>query len=270
MRKKKRKRVFLRSVFGLLLFLGLIAGIVFLVWTRDLPEVSVLKTQYPVFLRGTQEIRFQKNPPRLWVSLENVSEIAVHAIRLSEDWGFFGHRGIDFHEIKESVKKNLLKGRYARGASTITQQLARNVFLTPEKSLRRKVREIVLARKMERELSKDRILEMYLNVVEWGIGIRGIVQASQLYFEKAPRFLNAKEGAFLAMLLPSPHRYSSSFREGELTPYARKTIRSILRKLFRAGYLTEEAWKREQDRPLGFELEKDELEVAPFYESKTL
>lgn len=264
----RRKKFWLSITFGFLGIIALGSGVLYFV-IEPLPDPGVLKVKYPwltVEENGGVSVVFRNGQPPLWVPLNEMSEMAIQAVRLSEDWGFFGHEGVDFHEIKESFKKNLVEGEYARGASTITQQVARNLFLVKDKTLQRKIREIILAKKMEKILTKNKILEIYLNIVEWGDGVYGIKQASQLYFSKEPWELGAKEGAFLAMLLPSPKRYSESFREGELSPYARKITHSILRKLHRAGYLTEEALNQEERVPLSFEEDRDEL--APYFESE--
>jgi monofunctional biosynthetic peptidoglycan transglycosylase len=117
----------------------------------------------------------------------------------------------------------------------------------------RKVRELWMATKIEKVLGKSRILELYLNIAELGEGIFGVGQASRFYFHKVPSALTAKEGAFLAMLLPSPKKYAISYRHGELTPYARKIIRSILNKMVMAHYLSPEQRDVEWATPLSFE-----------------
>ena len=114
-----------------------------------------------------------------------------------------------------------------------------------------------MASKIEKVLGKPKILELYLNIAELGEGIFGVNQAAHFYFHKTPAELSAKEGAFLAMLLPSPKRYATSFRQGELTPYARKIIRSILNKMVIAHYLTPSERDIEWQTPLGFETKID-------------
>lgn len=186
------------------------------------------------------EIKIQKTRPENWVSLDEISKRAVGAIVVSEDWAFYTHDGYDLNQIRESMEKNIRLHKFARGGSTITQQVARNVYLSQEKSLIRKVRELFVAIALEKTLHKKRILELYLNIAEMGEGIYGIGPASRHYFGKAPSQLNAREGAFLAMLLPSPIKYSVSFRQHELTHYARVTMNSILVKMVQAQYLPAE------------------------------
>ena len=225
---------------------------------KSLPDVTIAKKHYPRIQYNPQDplkanVEWLKYRPRSWVSLKNISPQAVAAIRISEDWGFFQHKGVDLQEIKKSVEKNLKTKQYTRGASTITQQLVKNVFLSQKKTIRRKIREIILARKMEEEFSKYKILEMYLNIVEWGKGLAGIHAAARFYFEKHPSELDAKEGAFLAMLLPSPYRYAKSFRDKKLTPYASKTVNNILYKLVRANVISEQYYEILKNKPLSFE-----------------
>ncbi len=209
-------------------------------------DVRVLKTQYPVMIHRGQEgkgeqpdVKFQATKPDSWVALSDISRLAVGAILVSEDWAFYQHKGFDPKQIREAIQEDLA-GKRTRGASTITQQVVKNVFLTREKTLSRKAKELLLAVKLEELVGKKKILETYLNIAEWGEGIYGIRGAASHYFGKSPSELTAREGAFLAMLLPSPIRYSQSFRDKELTAFARKSIDAILDKMVRANYLTPE------------------------------
>ncbi len=175
-----------------------------------------------------------------WVSLREINYQAMRAIQISEDWMFFAHQGLDFVQLSEAIKETLeSRGRKVRGASTISQQVAKNLFTDKERSLKRKAQELVWTLVMEWKLPKVKILEIYLNIAEMGPGIYGIRQASQYYFQKSPRQLNPREGAFLAMLLPNPKRYSQSFRDKRLTRFARRLVSSILLKLRQEGVLSE-------------------------------
>lgn len=224
---------------------------------RVLTDVGELRTSYPHVIYDAKEktssIEIEKTRPAQWASLGAVSPVAVSAIVLSEDWAFYQHSGFDFEQIWDSFTTNLQKGRFARGGSTITQQMVKNVFLTGQKTIWRKIQEAILAVRVERHLSKKRILEIYLNVVELGPGIYGIGPASYHYFHKSPGELSAKEGAFLAMLLPSPKKYSVSFRKKELTPYARSTVRSIMGKLVATGRLSQAEYEQLNATPFSFE-----------------
>ncbi|MCC6277158.1 MAG: transglycosylase domain-containing protein [Oligoflexia bacterium] len=166
-----------------------------------------------------------------FVSLKDISPYVIGAVIMSEDSAFYSHEGLDYKEIKESLIHDLEQGRFARGASTITQQLAKNVFLNEKKSLFRKGLEVYLALQIEKHFTKGQILTYYLNVVEFDEGVFGVKAASAHYFGKFPSELTAEQGAFLAFLLPNPKKYSQSFRRKQLTPFARKTITAILRKM---------------------------------------
>ena len=221
------------------------------------PRFAALKTEYPhVIYRGPKlpsEIEIKKMPPASWTPLTQISKNAQGAVLVSEDWAFYQHPGYDEKQIREAISDSLEEGRHTRGASTITQQVVRNIYLTKQKSLTRKVRELWMATKIEKILGKKKILELYFNIAEWGEGIFGIGQASHFYFNKSPTELSAKEGAFLAMLLPSPKKYATSFRNKTLSPYARSTVRSIMNKMVQARFLTVEERDQEWAKPLNFE-----------------
>jgi monofunctional glycosyltransferase len=138
-----------------------------------------------------------------WVSLSDVSPYLVCAVVKAEDRGFFRHAGFEWAQVRKALW-GYLSASHANGGSTITQQLARNLFLTPARSLHRKLREALIARRLETALDKRRILELYLNVIEWGDGVWGAKQAARVYFGRSPAELGAFEAAVLASLLPAP------------------------------------------------------------------
>jgi monofunctional glycosyltransferase len=143
-----------------------------------------------------------KNP--FWTPSSSIPQEMKWAVIVSEDANFYRHEGIDVKAIKNALKYDLEKKRLARGASTITQQVAKNLFLTREKSFSRKVKEIIIAKRMEQELTKGRIIELYLNVVELGPMVYGIGQGAHYYFSKSASALTPRECAFLAAMLPGP------------------------------------------------------------------
>ena len=140
-----------------------------------------------------------------WTPSGSIPSELKWAVIVAEDGKFYQHEGIDVKAIKGAIKYDLEKRSFARGASTITQQLAKNLFLTREKTLTRKFKEIILAKRLEHELTKGRILELYLNAVELGPMVYGIGHGAQYYFEKPARDLTPRECAFLAAMLPGPH-----------------------------------------------------------------
>jgi monofunctional glycosyltransferase len=175
-----------------------------------------------------------------YVPLKQISTSLQNAVIVSEDGAFWEHQGIDWVELRKSFETNLEKGRFARGGSTITQQLAKNVYLYPEKSLWRKAKEAIIATRIERQYSKKIILEKYLNVVEFDKGVYGVKQAASHYFDKRPSELTLAESAWLAFLLPNPRKYSASFHRDQLSPFALKQMLEIIDRLARYKKISEE------------------------------
>jgi monofunctional biosynthetic peptidoglycan transglycosylase len=170
--------------------------------TRDPAETAVMRQR-------REEARKAKRPYRVartFVPLSRVSRYLLQAVIASEDQKFFGHEGIDWQAIQESVETNARKGRSARGGSTITQQLAKNLFFGTRKTVTRKLRELVVARWLEGDLSKTRILTLYLNVAEWGDGVFGCEAAARRYYGKPSADLDLEEAAGLAAMIPAPRR----------------------------------------------------------------
>jgi monofunctional biosynthetic peptidoglycan transglycosylase len=141
-----------------------------------------------------------------WVPLPAISRNLIQAVLVAEDIKFLGHAGVDWEAIQESLKRDVKEGRFARGGSTITQQLAKNLFLSTRKDPVRKLREFVVARWLESDLSKRRILELYLNVIEWGDGVYGCEAAALRYYGKRSADLGEQEAAGLAAMIPNPRR----------------------------------------------------------------
>lgn len=153
----------------------------------------------------------------------------VQSLIAAEDASFYFHQGFNLDEIQDALEKSVDAGRWVRGGSTITQQLAKNLYLNKEKSLVRKIKELILAKKIEKKLSKTKIIEKYFNVVEFGPKVFGISKASYHYFNKPASALSPAEGAYLVSLLPSPVRYSTSFhRSKELSNFNRRRVTHIL------------------------------------------
>ena len=143
-----------------------------------------------------------------WVRYSRISANLKRAVLVAEDSGFWQHEGIEFEQMKESIEANIERLEFARGGSTITQQLAKNLYLSPSKNPVRKLREILIARRLEAELTKQRILELYLNVIEWGDGIYGAEAAARTYFGKSAAELGPQESALLAGAIINPHVHS--------------------------------------------------------------
>lgn len=153
-------------------------------------------------------------PHQSWVSINDVNSVLLKAIISMEDGAFFNHHGIDWKEFYNSLRANDRRGKTVRGGSTITMQLAKNLYLNTERSIFRKAKELVIAARMEKELSKKIILEAYINAIEWGDGIFGIEAASNEYFDKDPDDLTLIECSKLAAVIPSPLIYEPNVNSG--------------------------------------------------------
>jgi monofunctional biosynthetic peptidoglycan transglycosylase len=206
-----------------------------------LPDVRPLKGSNPrtsaYIERYKSRMRALGKSPEVrlgWTPLSGMSADLRHAVIISEDDMFYQHRGVDWESLREALRYDWKKGRLARGASTITQQLARNLYLSPSKNPLRKIKEMLIARRLERELSKNRILELYLNLVEWGPGIYGAGEASREYFGKPPSEIGPDEASALAAALPNPRRLNPSRPAGPRMVRRRETI---LKRMKKAGYL---------------------------------
>lgn len=215
--------------------------------------VSSLESKYPIYNAEKKKYELVKKKPTYWVKVSEVSNEAVWAIILSEDWAFYQHKGLDYNQLKIVIDESIKEKRLVRGASTITQQVVKNALLSNERSLIRKAKEMVLALMIEEKFPKKKILELYLNLIELGDGIYGVKNASRFYFDKNVSKLNAKEGAFLAMLLPSPVKYATSFRKKALTPFAKEQIDNILKKLLQAKIINDSDYNTYLNSPLDFE-----------------
>lgn len=187
-----------------------------------------------------------------FVSLDEVPPLFVRAVTIAEDAGFWGHPGIDFQEIPVAFATNLARGTKARGASTISQQLAKNLFLEREKSYGRKLQELALTLLLEAALPKRRILEIYLSVIEWGPGLYGLRPAACHYFGKEPRDLSPKETAFLVALIPGPIKYQRSFAKGTLSTGFEALVTRVLARLRSVDALTEEEYQAARAERLAF------------------
>ena len=229
------KRLLALGAAGLLVFAGYV--LVGLPARRELRALTVKNPGPTALMRQRErEAKAKKRAPRTiqaWVPLARVSRSLIQAVISSEDQRFFGHGGIDWAAIKESAETNVKKGRAVRGGSTLTQQLAKNLYFGTEKSLTRKVREAIVTRWLEDDLSKARILTLYLNVIEWGDGIYGCEAAARAWFGKACADLDAFESAGLAGMIPNPRRINPTVNPGRYES-ARKRVLWLMA---HAGYI---------------------------------
>jgi len=198
--------------------LGALAALVFAFFAYvylTLPDVRTLATANPkttAFMQLREREAAQQGKPlrhyQIWVPYTRISQSLKRAVLVAEDDAFWQHEGIDMEQLKISIRNDIEKGKAIRGGSTITQQLAKNLYLSPSRDPIRKVRELIIARRLEAELSKARILEIYLNVIEWGDGIWGAEAAARSYFGGSAASLSPEQAALLAGAIINPRVYS--------------------------------------------------------------
>lgn len=166
-----------------------------------------------------------------WVPYRRISVYLKRAVVAAEDAKFTSHHGFDWDEIQKALERNVREGEIVRGASTITQQLAKNLFLSGERTWWRKAQEAAITVMLESLMSKRRILEIYLNVIEWGDGIFGAQAAARYYFGTSAATLDPEQAARLAAMVPSPRRY----HPGSYTPYLARRTATILARMNSVG-----------------------------------
>jgi penicillin-binding protein 1A len=219
---------------------------------RDLPDVSVLKHYRPAAAsevldrNGHLLAHFYDGKFRVWVPIASLPDSVIWSVVIAEDDTFFGHQGINYKAVWEALQHDVQTKRFSRGGSTITQQMIKNVLLSKEKTVRRKIREFVLARRAEEILTKRQILEIYLNEVEWGENIYGIEAASRFYFDKHASELSHAEAALLAGMLPNPKYYNPFKRPDK----ARKRQERVLFNMQQAKHITPEEYQQALAEPL--------------------
>ncbi len=201
-------------------------------------EVEALRRENPketAFMREAAELAHESKKSfklrQSWVPMSNIPQALVDAVVVAEDGTFWSHSGFDWFELRESIKRNFDQGRAVRGASTITQQLVKNLYLSPSKNPLRKLKEWALTWYAERILKKSRIIELYLNVIEWGDGIYGAEAASRYYFGTSVSGLTREQCARLASIIPSPRQH----RADSESPYVLRRTRIILDRMDARG-----------------------------------
>lgn len=207
------------------------------------PDVSSLKKENPsksAFMeyREKEWARegLDKQVKQKWVSLKRISPFLIKAVIIAEDDKFWRHEGFDFEAMEQALKKDIKKKQFKAGGSTISQQLAKNLYLSPSKNPIRKIKEAILTWRMEKALSKRRIVEIYLNVAEWGDGIFGIEAAARHYYGKPASALGPQEASRLATVLPNPLIYKVN---GD-SRYVRNRSARIYRIMVSRGIVIEE------------------------------
>jgi len=239
---RPRKRPFLLAGTLLLCFvLGMGVGLVLLAKFGTFPSFESVQEYRPsvsskIFDRYNRVIGELYLEKRTLIPYDKIPRHVVNAFVAAEDARFFHHRGVDFSAVARAAVRDLLGGSFAQGGSTITQQTVKNLFLTPEKSIRRKLKELILAYRMEKNLSKEEILYLYLNQIYLGEGAYGVEAASRTFFGKGAEELNIAEGALLAGLPKAPNRYSPRTHPD----LAKSRQKYVLRRMVEADFLSRE------------------------------
>jgi len=238
---RPRRRPFLLAATILLCFLlGTGTGLVLLAKFGSFPSFDSVQEYRPsvsskIYDRYNHMIGELYIEKRTLAPFDKIPRHVVNAFVAAEDANFFNHRGVDFTAIARAAVKDLLGGSFAQGGSTITQQTVKNLFLTREKSISRKLKELILAYRMERKMSKEEILYLYLNQIYLGEGAYGVEAASRSYFGKGVSELGLAEGALLAGLPKAPTRYSPRIHPD----LAKGRQRYVLRRMVEAGFLSQ-------------------------------
>jgi monofunctional biosynthetic peptidoglycan transglycosylase len=235
---QKRGKIILWSLLAVVVFSTLDVGRYFFY-----PDVAGLQKNRPgktAFMEYREEIWKKKGINKKisvsWVPLSGVSPYVMKAVIIAEDDKFWSHEGFDFDAMQKALEKDIKKKKFKAGGSTISQQLAKNLYLTPAKNPVRKIKEAILTWRIERQLSKRRILELYLNVAEWGDGLFGVGTAARRYYGKSAAGLGPREAAQLAAALPNPRR----FRPDGSSSYASNQAERIYQIMVRRGIVIEE------------------------------
>lgn len=216
------------------------------------PDVAALAKERPkttAFMeQRKKQLRLDNKSDDLqwtWVSYGRISPSLRRAVLVAEDNAFYDHEGVDTTAMKEAFERNWKRGKVTHGGSTITQQLAKNLYLSPSRNPLRKVREYFIARSLEKHLTKKRILEIYLNVVEMGERVYGAEAAARHYFDKSAAALSPREAALLAGCLPNPR----VMNPGNPNKRLRARQNMILSRMRRWGHLAEESVLTEKKKP---------------------
>lgn len=232
-------------VAAVVLAAGTVAGL-FAIASVSLPRVDALARTTPretSMMRARRAEARRKGRPfhvdQRWIPYSMISPSLRRAVLIAEDDAFFAHGGLDWNEMRKAARTNVERRRVVRGGSTVTQQLAKNLYLGEERTLLRKIKEMILAVRIERALTKRRIFELYLNLIEWGDGIYGVEAAAQRHFGVSAADLDARQSALLAAVIINPRRFSPV----EPAPRIQRRMRMILSRMRRRGYLSEQEYR---------------------------
>jgi len=263
LKNKKHIAIILILISGVLF--GIIAGI-FLAITHDLPQIQSLETFRPsavtrIYSADKEllaELYLEKRDP---VPLKSIPHYLKTALIATEDKNFYKHSGVDLKGILRAILKDVLARKFVEGASTITQQLAKTLFLTSEKSIMRKIKEAFLAFQLERRYTKDEILGLYLNQIYFGSGAYGVESAAQTFFGKPVKDLSLAECALIAAMPKAPSRYSPLVNKN----LAVKRRNIVLKQMANSGMITEDAYKKSAIEPVSLGKQNKKQIKAPYF-----
>jgi monofunctional biosynthetic peptidoglycan transglycosylase len=235
---------------GGLVWIGLFAlGITTISLLNSLPQFDL--TGFDGAIIDTKKRIEQKlkttpsQTPYQWTPIIDINRELLYAIVMSEDGDFFNHNGIDYDALINALGENIKRREWSFGASTISQQTIKNIYLTENKNLYRKLKEIISVQRLERSITKNEILELYLNLIEFGPDLYGINAAAKYYFNTTPKRLNAAQGAFLALLMPSPRKYHFTiYKNKHLAKRHKRKYRRILQDMRFKEYISPKQYRR--------------------------
>ncbi len=262
--KRKRQKLFIWAAAA-----GLLCGISaggLLALARDLPQISALENFRPPAVTRIfsadhvmlAELFAEKRDP---VSIQQVPDMLKTALLATEDRRFYRHSGVDIKGLLRAIVKNVIKGRYAEGASTLTQQLAKTLFLTPRKNMTRKVREAILAMQLERRYTKDEILSLYLNQIYLGSGVYGVGAAARTYFGTDVSRLSLSQCALIAGLPKAPSRYSPLVNPD----LAYKRRNTVLAQMYAIQAIDEQTYHKARKEPITTAARARDSSMAPYF-----
>ncbi len=265
MAKTLKKKIIISLIFLGATVCGITMG-AFLSLTHDLPQIRSLENYRPSAVTRIYsadkvlltELFQEKRKP---VPIEVIPKYLKSALVATEDRSFYKHSGIDLKGVFRAIIKDLWAGEFVEGASTITQQLAKTLFLTPKKSLIRKIKEAILAFQLERRYTKDEILELYLNQVYFGSGAYGVESAADLFFGKSVKDLNLSESALIAAMPKAPSRYSPLINR----TLAIKRRNMVLKQMFQIGLISEATYQQALNKHVILKEKKQHLAKAPYF-----
>lgn len=249
----------------LAIFFGILAGAAY-TFTRDLPQIRSLEEYHPSSVTRIHssdrillaELFAERRDP---VPIDIIPEALKTALVTTEDRSFYSHIGVDLKGITRAVIRDIIAGEFVEGASTITQQLAKTLFLTPQKTITRKLKEAVLAFQLERRYTKDEILTLYLNQIYFGSGAYGVESAAQIFFGKSVTDLTIEECALIAAMPKAPSRYSPLVNP----QLAKKRRNIVLKQMKTVGLITESQYRQLANKPLTLAKRRQKELKAPYF-----